>query len=61
MPKVRRTKPFEFTDPHGRRIIRLFGNTYVWIEQDSGKLKLEPTGNPWVMKVWDCCGYREIV
>jgi hypothetical protein len=61
MARVKKAKEIEFTDPKGRPIIRLFGKTYVWVEQDNGKLKLEPTGNPYIFKKWDCCGHREIV
>jgi hypothetical protein len=59
--KPRGIRPIEFTDPQGRPIRKLFSKTYVWVEQNNGKLKLEPTGNPWIFKEWDCCGYREIV
>lgn len=56
-----RYRDVEFTDPQGRPIRRIFGNTYVWVEDTDGKLKLEPTGNPWIFKTWECCGYSEIV
>jgi hypothetical protein len=57
-----RYRDIEFTDPQGRSIRRLFGKTYVWVEdKEDGKLKLEPTGDPWIFHTWECCGYSEIV